>query len=348
MNSSVCKAVLENLGYPLLDMGDYWQSSAVFRGGDNPRALQIYKESGVWKDYVAGENFLPFSALVEKTVGKESSQEILKDFSLNNRVSRSSNQKLKISQEKIFDFSELNNLLPHYSFYINRDITPNTLQFLKSGMCTSGIMYQRYVFPIFNKLNQIHGFAGRDMLDGSSRPKWKHMGKKTQWIYPCFCQDSDGSYPVLNSIISSREVYIVESIGDMLSLFERGFKNVLVTFGLDISPSLLSNLMGFNLSKIWLCFNNDIGKDFNAGQFSAVKNFLKLLSCFNSTTINICLPTKSDFGEMKDSDFENWLKKKQFNSKNHESIIFHVKRISKHYFLKNKISKNIYQNIKHL
>ena len=46
------KEVLENLGYRLKDHGSYWRTNAVYRSGDNSTALQIYKDTGVWKDYV--------------------------------------------------------------------------------------------------------------------------------------------------------------------------------------------------------------------------------------------------------------------------------------------------------
>ena len=51
------KEILENLGYKLSDHGSYWRTSALYRSGDNPTALQIYKDSGVWKDYVEDSIF---------------------------------------------------------------------------------------------------------------------------------------------------------------------------------------------------------------------------------------------------------------------------------------------------
>ena len=73
------KEVLENLGYRLKDHGSYWRTNAVYRSGDNSTALQIYKDTGVWKDYVAGDGFLPFPALIEKTVGKDNLKNLTSD-----------------------------------------------------------------------------------------------------------------------------------------------------------------------------------------------------------------------------------------------------------------------------
>ena len=74
------KEILENLGYKLSDHGSYWRTSALYRSGDNPTALQIYKDSGVWKDYVEDSIFLPFEALVQKTTKTSNVKSILKDL----------------------------------------------------------------------------------------------------------------------------------------------------------------------------------------------------------------------------------------------------------------------------
>ena len=59
-------SILRNLGYTLSDRGSYWQTSAIYRGGDNKTAISIYKDSGVWTDFVAGSVALPFELLLKK------------------------------------------------------------------------------------------------------------------------------------------------------------------------------------------------------------------------------------------------------------------------------------------
>ncbi len=339
---------LNNLGYNLSDRGEYWQCSAVYRGGDNPNALQIYKDSGVWKDYVQGDKFLPFLALLEKTVGKDN----LKDFDLNSLEKIDSkknfNNASKVTLEKTFSKEDFSNLLPHYSFYNKKGISNETLKFFNSGMSTGGSMYQRYVFPIYNKFQQIHGVAGRDMSNSPNRPKWKHMGKKTSWAYPLYCVSEKGENAIFSSIVSSKEVILVESIGDMLSLYENGYKNVLVTFGLDVSAKLMTILMGLNLNQIHLAFNNDYQNPNNPGKIACVKNFLKFLNYFDSRKINICLPVQNDFGEMSSSDYKKWDDKKNKNLSSNHIICEHVLKISKNLFSEKKISKNLFANIKKL
>jgi len=349
MNNLDIKDTLISLGYNLSDRGEYWQCSAVYRNGDNPTALQIYKDSGVWKDYVVGEGFLPFPALIEKTVGKDNLKNFKDILSKDFQSSKPAEEpESKISVEKTFSLNEVEDLLPHYSFYNKKGVSNETLKFLKSGMSTEGSMYQRYVFPIFNKFQKIHGLAGRDMMDSEKRPKWKHMGKKTTWSYPLYCLDQEGVSPTLSAINSSREVILVESIGDMLFLFENNVKNVLVTFGLDVSPSLISTLMGLDVDHIILAFNNDFNKDFNSGKVSCVKSFLKLMNYFNDDKVSICLPIKNDFGDMNKEDLEIWKIKKDKNISNHESLCASVLKFSRELYSKKKISKNLFQNIKKL
>lgn len=329
---------LINLGYKLQDRGDYWQTSAVYRGGDNPTAIQIYKDTGVWKDYVSGGGFKPFKALLEKSGSKDFAE-------FNDSMPTYINPKdsATISSEKLFDKNYPSSLLPHYSFYENKGVNIDFLKSLDSGLSTEGSMYQRFVFPIKNKHGQIQGLAGRDLSNRDGRPKWKHMGKKTKWIYPYFNFNK-----TLESIRDSKEVILVESIGDLLSLFNNGIFNVLVSFGLDVSPSLSSHLMGLNLDRIIFSFNNDQDKDLNRGRIASVKNFLKLCSYFNCYKMYICLPTKNDFGDMSEKDFEDWNLKKENNLKSSNNMCNLVSKEAKNLFEKGFLSKNIYKNIKHL
>lgn len=300
------KEILEELGYKLLDRGRYWQSNAAFRNGDNGTALQIWKNSGVWRDFVSNSAPLPFSKLLETHLGTNDKKELGKYFSQDYSATRQEpTQEDRLTMEKIYDDSLLENLFPHYSFYKQKGITEEVLKLLKGGLATEGHMYQRFVFPIYNEHGQIHGFSGRDMSQRSTVPKWKHLGRKTKWVYPYYVEGRK-SFPTQDAIQDERSVIIVESIGDLLNLFEHGFRNVLVSFGLDISPKLLCHLTSLDIDRIILSFNNDSDKASNRGARAAVKNYLKLLNHFDFDVLSICLPNKNDFGEMVDEDFAEW------------------------------------------
>jgi len=311
------KNTLESLGYKLLDRGDYWQTNAIFRGGDNKTAIQIYKDSGVWKDYVNQTPFLSFKKLVQATIGSNDDElvdSLLKKDIIFNNPHRNSNQP-RISMEKTYKKDCLDRLLPHYSFYEDRGISADALKKFKGGLCTEGKMYQRFVFPIFNLNGKIHGFSGRDMASLENRPKWKHIGLKSKWIFP---HHISSKY-----IEDSSEVILVESIGDVLSLYERGFKNILCTFGTLISPTLISYIVGINPSKIILSLNNDLNSELNAGLTGCIKSFFKLISYVDYEKVIICLPNQNDFGEMSEKDYNKWESKKEklIKSFNYQNII---------------------------
>tara|TARA_R110000772_G_scaffold88958_4_gene184529 strand:+ start:6996 stop:8066 length:1071 start_codon:yes stop_codon:yes gene_type:complete len=334
--------ILEELGYNLTDRGQYWQCSAVYRNGNNNTALQIWKNSGVWRDFVEGTMPLPFVKLLEAHLGTNNKETLNKYLSLENKpAERIPAQEDRIVMEKLYNEDILDDLFPHYDFYNKKGIDSNVLEFLKGGLATKGKMYQRFVFPIYNEHSRIHGFSGRDMTDRGG-PKWKHMGRKSSWLYPYYTPDHK-IFPIQEAIEDSNSVILVESIGDLLNLHQHGFKNVLVSFGLDLSPKLLCHLMSLNVEKIIIAFNNDNDKSINRGARAAVKNYLKLLNHFNFEQIHICLPIKTDFGEMLPEDFEQW------DSKCQHSLADRAKSIldfSKKMRDSNDLSKALVKNIK--
>ena len=344
MDSSKIRSILEDLGYKLSDKGSYWQSAALYRNGDNPTALQIYKDTGAWKDYVKDTAFMPFNKLLILTLNTNDPKELSKylnkeeNFFLSERA-RSNDAKLEM--EKIYPDSVLSKLLPHYKFYKNRGISEDTLKILKGGLATKGAMYQRFVFPIYNQYGQIHGFSGRDMSGKEGKPKWKHMGKKNTWVYPAFVPLEDG---VLFDSVDKKSVIIVESIGDCLNLNQHGFKNVLVSFGLDISSKLLCSILSFGFERVFISFNNDFEKTHNRGMDAAVKNYLKLLNYFDEKNIKICLPDKNDFGEMNDLDFKKWREKLSLIVDLDQTP--KVIRIARKLYKSKKLSKSLIKNLK--
>jgi len=306
MEQEKIKQVLTDLGYKLRDRGAYWQTNAIFRNGDNETAIQIYKNTGVWKDYVQESNFAPLKRLVEITLGTNDPKELkkyLEDDSAGCLYEHRSGEE-KIVSEEIYDESILKKLLPHYKFYNDKGISDKTLKFLKGGYATSGQLNKRFVFPIRNEHGQIHGFSGRDMIKSDKRPKWKHIGKKKSWVYPLYVDQQ-----IKNSIDDAGQVILVESIGDLLSLREAGFNNVLVIFGLDIAPKLICSLVSLSPGQIVLSLNNDSDKSSNRGLEACIKNYLKLLTYFDPEKLLICLPTENDFGDMNDLQFKTWRKK---------------------------------------
>ena len=339
MSPEKIKDSLIQLGYKLADRGSYWQTNAIFRNGDNKTAIQIYKNTGVWKDHVQNSTFSPFSRLVEITLGtndKNRLKQFLDEDDLGDNYNRLTNSE-KLEMEEIYPENCLDRLLPHYKFYNDRGISEETLKSLKGGYATTGKLYGRFVFPIYNEHKQIHGFSGRDMNSSGNRPKWKHVGRKTGWIYPLYANPE-----AEQAINETQSVILVESIGDLLNLNEHGYKNVLVTFGLDVSTKLICATLSLNINKIILSLNNDKTSSENRGLNASIKNYLKLLNYYNPEKILICLPTEKDFGDMSDDQFKEWSNKLQ--SLTHEKQKpFILDKINS---IQNKLPKTLLKNKK--
>lgn len=329
------KSVLEKLGYRLSDFGDAWRTSALYRGGDNPTALKIYKNTGVWTDYVDGNKSMPLAALVQKTLGTKDPKIVNQYINTEKSFSFKYNNKTnsKIQMEETYPEESLERLLPHYKFYNAKGISDKTLKFYKCGLATTGAMNNRYVFPIYNDAGKICGFSGRDAANNSGRAKWKHMGRKTNWSYPLY-SGANSKLETFESIDKKKEVILVESIGDSMALFENEYKNNLVTFGLDVSPKLMTTLIMLNPEKIIISTNNDSSSDINRGLESAVKIFIKLLKYFDIDALTIQPPLKNDFGRMHELniDFDSWYSREPNKNKMYQYILNCAKSFSKTVF----------------
>ena len=334
------KEVLENLGYKLIDNGNHWRTSALYRDGDNATALQIYKDSGVWKDYVNDSKPKPFEALIKLTLRGQPQklEDTLKSISSGDAVLSVHETKTLIEMEKIYDNDILEKLFPNYNFYSKRKISEQTQKDFKVGLAGAGNMYRRMVFPIYNIHKQIVGFSGR-RVDNNDYAKWKHIGKKNNWIYPSFIPNEE----TVDSIIHSKKsVYLTESIGDAMALYDQGIKNVIVIFGLSVSSNIISYLSGITLDKIIIAGNNDLSSKDNRGLMGSIKNYLKLSRYFDLDILSIKLPPNkhNDIGDAHEDscDLFAWSKEEVDIKKQRQFISNFVARQSQK-FSKSDIKK---------
>jgi DNA primase len=289
--------ILTDLGYKLKDYGKEYRTKPLYRDSDNDTVLKIYKDSGHWFDFkenISGD----FSSLVSMTLkleNPEKGKEWLKDKNFSfHRPTEISKPLLKSTKK--FDPTILDNLDIDHKYWNNRGVNNETLIEFKGGVAKAGKMKNRYVFPIFDINNNIIGFSGRDITN-LSKIKWKHLGEKNDFLYPLF----------LNSkfIQDQKEIILVESIGDMLSLWQAGVKNIIVTFGTNLSLSILNYCLKIDIKKIYISLNNDSNKN-NAGNIGAEKTYSRLKRYFDDKQLKISLPTKKDFGEMSKEEIIQW------------------------------------------
>lgn len=289
--------ILTNIGYSLKDCGREYRAKPLYRESDNDTVLRIYKDTGFWVDFkenISGD----FSSLVRRTLNLETEDQAKKWLQDHNYsiISNQEKKQPKIKDTKTFSKELLLKLEKNHEYWIARGVQEETLNLFKGGLAKGGKMKNRYVFPIINSKQEIVGFSGRDITN-QNKIKWKHLGDKSNWCYPAFLNS--------NIIKEKKEIYIIESIGDCLSLWDAGIKNTMVTFGLEVSVAILNFLLKLDPNKIYISFNNDIEKN-NAGNFAAEKATKKLLRYFDKHQLRVKLPTKKDFGEMSREEIAEW------------------------------------------
>jgi len=309
---------LSQLGFKLSDRGTYWQTSAIWRNGDNPTAIQIYKNSGVWRDFVEEGKHQPFFRLVGKALGTSDKKQIEKYVKVDGAhldfVEQKDNR-VKIRMDQVYSTEDLKRLLPHHKFYLDKKISLDTLKMYQGGYATVGKMNGRYTFPIFQEKvpENIIGYTGRSLRyqsEVSTFPKWKHIGQRKNWIYPLYLP-IDGAYPFLEDTQKKKEVIIVESVGDSLALSENKMFNHIVTFGLTLSSKQICQLVSLDPAQIIIAANNDNHKEINVGLEAAIKNFIRLMDFFDVSKLSIKLPQANDLSDLHINDcFKTWLDKK--------------------------------------
>lgn len=287
------KSILTEIGYKLHDRGKEYRSRAIYRDSDNDTVLSIKKDTGRWIDFKE-QRFGTLEELIKITLN-------LKDISeARQYLNREFNyQPAKVEKETLkspttFSSKNLDFIMPEYKYWNDRGVSTPTLKSFQSGTMKSGKMEGRYVFPIFDRDDKIVGMAGR-ALDNEKKPKWKLVGEKKLWAYPLKL-----NLPILQK---EKKIILVESIGDMLALWEAGIKNTIVTFGLKVTAKIKQMLIAIRPNTIHIAFNNDANR---AGNEGANKAYAELNKHFDTEQISISLPTHNDFGEMSRSDILLW------------------------------------------
>ena len=297
------KEVLLELGYSnIMDTPKAYRTRPIYRDSDNNTVLSIDKTSGRFIDFarnITGS----FDDLVKLSLNLTTIEEARAWLSTKTTsVSIDRVEKPEIHMSQVYSPKLLKNLYEDHSYWESRGVSSYSASQFKGGVSRKGKMQHRYVFPIFNGRNEIIGFAGRDLLEkaDSKRPKWKLIGDKSMWRYPLFL-----NYKLLKS---EKRVIIVESIGDMLALWDAGVKNVVVSFGLTLSSGLVNTFLRYDISDIIVAFNDDSNNS-GAGNRAAVKAQKKLLNYFDPHQVRVILPTLGDFGEMNKKQILDWMDK---------------------------------------
>ena len=299
--SDKIKEILTEIGYDLLDQGNNYRAKPLYRDSDSQNVLSIDKDSGVWYDFKEkkGGKFEELVRLSLKQGDIMETKDWLKQRT-NGKSFKATQEKPKLKMPKKYPRDILLKLEKDYSFWEERGVRPEIVEIFEGGVAAAGQMNNRYVFPIFNSSDNIVGFTGRYLKEipkDLKIPKWKHLGATSSWCFPLKHNKKH--------IFKNKEVFLVESVGDMLSLWNAGIYNVIVTFGLTVSKSVTLVLLRMDVQRILISFNNDYENN-NAGNKASELAKCQLSKHFDSSQIKIALPNKNDFGEMNIEEINKW------------------------------------------
>lgn len=199
----------------------------------------------------------------------------------------------QIELPKSWPVDVLDGLVKDHSYWNGRGISDFTVAPFRGGVATKGQMKGRYVFPIFDQLNEdkVIGFSGRLIADSDNPaiPSWKHLSAKSLFIFgdPDECE-------------STHRVVLVESIGDLLMLREHGVSDVLCLFGVTMSQVLLAKVIAINPNSIIISTNRD--SKHTVGQDAAAKIKKTLSKFFDESVIHTVFPPEregvKDWGQL--------------------------------------------------
>ena len=176
------KDILTNIGYTLFDSGREYRAKPLYRDSSSNNVLCIKKDTGRWIDFKENR-YGNLEELVQITLNLKDLNEAKSYISNNFQLRLPKAEKEKLKAPSIFNKENLIHIIPDHSYWKGRNISPETLSLFESGVMRSGKMKDRYVFPIFDKVNNLVGVAGRDVTENQSL-KWKLVGEKRFWAYP--------------------------------------------------------------------------------------------------------------------------------------------------------------------
>jgi hypothetical protein len=271
------KSFLEEHGYPVRDAGNEWSSKCLYRGGSNWN-LSINKKTGFWFDFVQASGG-PFSKLAEIIAGNKLEES---QFAFSNTDFI---DELKLPKK--FDNSILDSLIKDNSYWKSRDINESIFDEFTCGIFNDGKMAKRACTIIYGQNKEIVGISGR-ALENWMKPKWKHLFKVSEVCFPLYLN--------LEIIKQKQEVILVESLGNLFSLWSAGIKNVICIFGTRLHGKVLTSLLSLNLKSIKICLDNDSLKN-NVGNEAAEKIKVKLSNFFDENVVKIIFPPENDWND---------------------------------------------------
>ena len=142
--------------------------------------------------------------------------------------------------------------------YVLGRLTWGTVGNFKLGSSNDGMNRDRCIIPIYHKGKAV-GFHGRAVKEGVEPRYWNSPGfdiKEYLFNY-------DGCE-------RGKEVIVVEGAFNAMSMWEKGFRNVVATFGTKFTPKQVQLIFSLSPESIVVCFDRD-SNPARPGQKAAVE-----------------------------------------------------------------------------
>lgn len=123
---------------------------------------------------------------------------------------------------------------------------------VRAGLVHKQLLHKRLLFPIRDARGHVTGFASRTIDKGASNHS-KYINAQTTPIY----KKSESLYNI-DKIRDMESVWIVEGYADVLSLCQRGIKNVVGLGGVYFTEDHIQVLLKRGVKSLILCLDSDV------------------------------------------------------------------------------------------
>jgi len=211
-----------------------------------------------------------------------------------------------------------------------RNITPDTAKFWNMGFCPKDYMPECYrnssfrqwkkmqgriIFPVFDQFGNLIAMSGRTVFNES--PKYIHYQFPTR-------KTLFGLYQNKDNIFNDNMIFFVEGQLDVITAWQKGFRNCVCTFGSHFSSEQIAYASRY-CSNIGILYDND-----EAGKSGAETSFgkLKNVNHLNIKIFQNIFPENDDVDSWisKGGDFSRL--KNQFFRKSYDTLEILKNRLS--------------------
>ena len=170
--------------------------------------------------------------------------------------------------------------------FISNRIVWKTIQRFKLGYVQSGNLVNRCIIPMVFR-GKVVGYQARDVTGQS----------KLRYINPSNFEMKSYLFN-FDGCETDRELFVVEGPFGCMSMVEKGFKNIVATFGTKFTSKQVGLIFEKNPSEVIICFDRDSGSS-RAGQKASV-SLGKMLNDILSVSVMI-LPFDKDPNDLPQS-----------------------------------------------